>query len=118
MNLRLYYDGECPFCQRYADILALKKCLNLEICDARTDLRWKECWKDIKLDDGVILISETRYYQGVEAIDMLLAMCKYKGVFFSIQKYIFSTYYLGSVVYSVFKFLRKVALFFKGVTTS
>jgi len=113
MKVILYYDGDCPFCNRYADILKLKKCFDLEICDARTDLSWKEANKDIILDDGVILIYEEKLYQGVEALDMLLSICKYKGLFFSFQKFIFSNKFLGNIVYTCFKFFRKIALWFK-----
>lgn len=118
MKTRLYYDGECPFCQRYADILVLKKCFDLEICDARTNLDWKEKAPSFKLDDGVILIYNGTAFQGVEAIDMLLGVCKYQGIFFSLQKYIFSNRYLGAVVYSIFKFFRKIALFIKKVPSN
>ena len=110
MKAFLYYDGDCPFCNRYADILKLKKCFDLKICDARIDLSWKEFDKELLLDNGVILIYENQCYQGVEALDMLLSMCKYKGVFFSFQKIIFSNKIIGNIVYSCFKFLRKIAL--------
>lgn len=115
MKAFLYYDGECPFCNRYADILKLKKCFDIEICDARVDLSWKEYDKDIILDNGVILIYEASCYQGVEALDMLLSICKYDGMFFSLQKFIFSSKVLGNIVYTCFKFFRKVALYFKGL---
>lgn len=112
MNVTLYYDGDCPFCNRYADILKLKKCFDINICDARVDFSWKDLNKDLILDDGVILIYENKFYQGVEAIDMLLSVCKYDGIFFSLQKFIFSNKLLGNIVYSCFKFFRKVALWF------
>jgi predicted DCC family thiol-disulfide oxidoreductase YuxK len=115
MKVFLYYDGECPFCNRYADILKLKKCFEINICDARTDLSWKECKKNICLDDGVILIYQEKCYQGVEALDMLLNICKYDGVFFSFQKLVFSNKFIGNIVYSCFKFFRKVALFIKKI---
>lgn len=115
MKLTLYYDGECPFCNRYADILALKNCFELNICDAREDLSWKRYGKDIKLDDGVIVVYEERLYQGIEALDLLLSICKYKGWFFSLQKTVFANRYLGVIVYSFFKLLRKIALYLKRV---
>ncbi|MGB6328399.1 MAG: DCC1-like thiol-disulfide oxidoreductase family protein [Halarcobacter sp.] len=115
MKVFLYYDGDCPFCKRYADILKLKKCFDIKICDARTDLSWKKSNKDIILDDGVILIYEDRYYQGVEALDMLLSICKYDGIFFSFQKFIFSNKILGFIVYNCLKFFRKVTLWIKSL---
>jgi predicted DCC family thiol-disulfide oxidoreductase YuxK len=110
MSINLYYDGDCPFCNRYADILKLKKCLKLNIIDARSDESFKECRKDIILDDGVILIYEDMCFQGVEALNMLLSICKYNGIFFSLQKFIFSNKFSGYIVYGCFKFFRRVAL--------
>ena len=109
----LYYDGECPFCNKYAEIFKLKKCFDLNICDARIDLTWKKYKKDIVLDDGVILIFENKCYQGVPAINMLLTICKYDGVFYYLQRFIFSTKILGNIIYNCFKFFRKIALWIK-----
>lgn len=115
MKLALYYDGECPFCSQYADMLKLKSCYDLEILDAREDLSWKKCNKDLKLDDGVLLIVDEICYQGVPALDMLLKICQYRGFFFGLHRLIFSNSLLGNGVYFIFKFLRKVALYFKNI---
>jgi len=115
MELILYYDGKCPFCNRYADILKLKKCYHIKICDARTNLHWKKLDENIQLDEGVILQYDDTYFQGVEALNMLLYICKYDGVFFLLQKWIFSNKFVGNIVYSGFKYLRKIALISKGV---
>lgn len=116
MKLTLYYDGKCPFCSKYADILKLKKCYELEILNARENKEWKKYKKDAKLDDGVILIVNNTFYQGVESLDMLLKTCQFNGTFFSIHNFIFSKPLLGNIVYTIFKFLRKVALFLKTKT--
>ena len=115
MKTLLYYDGDCPFCNKYAEFLKLKKCFDLNICDARIDLTWKKYKKDIVLDDGVILIFENNCYQGVAAIEMLLSICKYDGLFFNFQKFIFSNKILGNITYTSFKSLRKIALWFKSL---
>ena len=113
MKIILYYDGDCPFCNKYVDILKLKKCFDIKICNARVDLSWKNYGDKLILDDGVILFYGDKYYQGVAAIDMLLDICKYNGMFFSFQKFIFSNKILGNIVYTCFKFFRKIALWFK-----
>lgn len=115
MKNRLYYDGECPFCSKYADFLRLKKCANLDIFDARVHSEWKSLSADIRLDDGVIIVCDKVFFQGVEAVNMLLLVCRYEGLFFSMQKYIFKSKLLGSFVYMLFKFFRMITLKFKGV---
>lgn len=110
MNLKLYYDGDCPFCSRYADILGLKNCYELTLCDARVELEWMECREGLSLDDGVIVVLEGRCFQGVEALDMLLGFCRFKGLFFGLQRFVFSRPWLGGVIYGVAKFLRRALL--------
>lgn len=113
MKLALYYDGDCPFCSKYADILRLQSCYELKIYNAREESSWQTCKKNIKLDDGVIFIVNGSCFQGVEALDMLLKTCKYKGLFFGFHKLIFSNSFIGNGVYWVFKILRKIALALK-----
>jgi len=113
VKLKLYYDGDCPFCSKYADILRLCSCYDLEVCNAREDLSYKECSKDIELDDGVILRVDKSCFQGVEALDMLLKICKFKGVFFGLHKIVFANGLIGNGVYAFFKWMRRVALYLK-----
>lgn len=111
---KLYYDGECPFCAHYAKFKELRACINLELCDAREDLSYKEHNRDIKLDDGVILILESgEFFQGVNAINYLHRLCSFDGFFFHIQKWVFSKPMLASLVYGILKSLRWLALSLK-----
>jgi predicted DCC family thiol-disulfide oxidoreductase YuxK len=109
---RLYYDGECPFCNRYAKFKELQACANLELCDARVDKSYEDL--GLKLDDGVILALEGgRSYQGVEAIRFLENICDFQGFFFQLQRWVFKTPLLRDGVYSVLKLLRLLALAWK-----
>lgn len=113
---QLFYDGKCPFCNQYSKFKELQECIDLELHDARENLSWQEFNSRIKLDDGIILIiaKEKTLLQGVEAIAYLENVCKFKGLFFKLQKFIFSNKILGALIYSILKALRKIALFFKG----
>lgn len=111
---KLYYDGECPFCNRYSKLQELRRCVNLELCDAREDESYKDADKEIKLGDGVILVLESgEFYQGVDAIRFLENLCKFKGFIFKLQRWIFNTPLLGDGVYALLKLLRHLALAFK-----
>lgn len=108
---KLYYDGECPFCNHYAKLKELRECIELELCNAREDLSYKEHNRDVVLDDGVILILESgEFFQGVNAINYLHRLCLFKGFFFKLQKWIFSKPKLASCVYGILKSLRWLAL--------
>ena len=111
----LFYDGECPFCNQYAKFKELRKCIDIELLDARKNLLWKEINPNLQLDDGIILLlcKDSKILQGVEAIAYLDNICTFKGLIFKIQKFIFSNKLTGICVYSILKLLRKIALFFK-----
>jgi len=113
-QVKLYYDGDCPFCSRYSKLQEIRKCINLQLLDARKDLSWKEFNQELDLDNGVILIDfNSNIYQGVEAINYLNKICRFQGFFFILQKWIFSKKLLSNIVYFIFKTLRKIALKFK-----
>lgn len=108
---KLYYDGECPFCNSYAKLQEIRSCLVLELCDAREDFSYTNAGENLKLDDGVILLLESgEVYQGVAAIRKLHTLCSFKSFFYKIQRWIFSTKSLSYGVYALLKALRYVAL--------
>lgn len=111
----LFYDGKCSFCNQYAKFKELRKCIDIELFDARKNLLWKEINPNLKLDDGIILLlcKDSKILQGVEAIAYLDNICTFKGLIFKIQKIIFSNKFTGIFVYSILKLLRKIALFLK-----
>ncbi|WP_295422269.1 DCC1-like thiol-disulfide oxidoreductase family protein [Sulfurovum sp.] len=105
----LFYDGACPFCNQYAKFKELRECIDLELCDARQNMLWKELNPRLNLDDGIILVIEDgAILQGVEAIAYLDNICTFKGAFFKLQKFIFSNQPVAYVVYGILKFFRKL----------
>jgi len=111
----LFYDGKCPFCNQYAKFKELRECIDIELFDARENLLWKEIDPNLNLDDGIILLlkEDSTILQGVEAIVYLDNICTFNGLFFKIQKFIFSNKLFASFVYSSLKVLRKIALYLK-----
>lgn len=107
----LFYDGACPFCNQYAKFKELSECIDLELRDARQNMLWKKLNPSLKLDDGIILLlQDGTILQGVEAVAYLDNICSFKGVFFKLQKFIFSNKPLAIVVYGILKLFRKIAL--------
>lgn len=107
----LYYDGDCPFCNLYSKLQQIRKCIDLELRDAREDFGWKEIYPDLELDNGVILIDHNSViYQGVDALCYLDTICRFQGVFFGLQRWVFSHKIMGGIVYGFAKILRKIAL--------
>lgn len=111
----LFYDGECPFCKQYSKFRELRECIDIELCDARENFLWKDVDSNLNLDDGIILLLEkdSTILQGVEALAYLDTICTFDGLFFKIQKFIFSNKFLASIVYAILKILRKITLYCK-----
>ena len=73
------YDGECPFCNHFAQLLELKSSLpSLEILDGRKDLaKLSQLYKQgYDLNKGAILIDNGNIMHGSEAINWICAEMK------------------------------------------
>jgi predicted DCC family thiol-disulfide oxidoreductase YuxK len=72
----LLYDGECPFCSRYADWVRLRQRYDIELLDARGQLeRVRElAGRGYDINRGMILLLEDRVYHGADAILVLRGM--------------------------------------------
>ena len=68
------YDGECPFCNHFAELLELKSCLpELEILDGRKNLALlSHLYKQgYDLNKGAILIHNEKIMHGATAINWI-----------------------------------------------
>ena len=68
------YDGECPFCNHFAQLLELKSCLpKFEILDGRKNLAllFKLYTQGYDLNNGAILICNNKIMHGADAINWI-----------------------------------------------
>ncbi len=73
------YDGECPFCNYFAQLLELKSCLpELEILDGRKNLALlSQLYKQgYDLNKGAILIQNENILHGADAINWICSKVK------------------------------------------
>ncbi len=107
----LYYDGECPFCARYADYVRLRESIDLNLVNAREAPEAIAAFraKGIDIDKGVILLLEGQTYHGAEAIDALERALQ-PGRF----RRIFLRPWLLRLIYPTLKALRHLALAIAG----
>ena len=73
------YDGECPFCNHFAQLLELKCSLSdFEILDGRENLALltKLYKQGYDLNKGAILISQGKIMHGAEAINWICSEIK------------------------------------------
>ena len=73
------YDGDCPFCNHFAQLLELKSSLpSLKVLDGRENLdKLTELYKQgYDLNNGAILISNGDIKHGAEAINWICSELK------------------------------------------
>ena len=73
------YDGECPFCNHFAQLLEIKSCLpEFEILDGRKNLvLLSQLYNQgYDLNKGAILINNEKILHGAEAINWICSEIK------------------------------------------
>ena len=68
------YDGECPFCNHFAELLEIKSKLNnIKILDGRKNLTLIKSFLDkgYDLDKGAILLKDEEIFHGADAINTI-----------------------------------------------
>ena len=73
-NYTFIYDGECPFCNHFAELLEIKgKITNIKILDGRKNLTLIKSLleKGYNLDEGAILLKDEDIFHGVDAINTI-----------------------------------------------
>ena len=73
-NYTFIYDGECPFCNHFAELLEIKsKINNIKILDGRKNLTLIKSLLDkgYDLDKGAILLKDEDIFHGADAINTI-----------------------------------------------
>ena len=73
-NYTFIYDGECPFCNHFAELLEIKsKINNIKILDGRKNLTLIKSLLDkgYDLDKGAILLKDEEIFHGADAINTI-----------------------------------------------
>ena len=116
------YDGECPFCNHFAELLEIKsKINNIKILDGRKNLGIIRSLleKGYDLDKGAILLKDDDIFHGANAINVI---CKeVNNPSSNLLKILSSVFKSNKRTKLLFPFLlraRRFALISKGVSRS
>ena len=121
-NFTFIYDGECPFCNHFAELLEIKsKIENIQILDARKNLSLINTLqkKGFDIDKGAILLKDDYIYHGAEAINIVCQQINNPSS--SLLRILSTLFKSNKRTKLVFPFLiraRRFALIAKGVSTS
>ena len=121
-NLTFIYDGECPFCNHFAELLELKsKIRNISILDARKNqiITNSLLKKGYDIDKGAILLKGDDIFHGAEAINTVCnEINNPSGRLLKLLSNIFKSNKRTKLLFPLLIRARRFALISKGVSTS
>ena len=121
-TLTFIYDGECPFCNHFAELLELKSNIkDITILDGRKN---PELMKDLlmqgyDLDKGAILFKDKEIFHGANAINTICKLINQPSS--KLLEILSTTFKSSKRTKFIFPFLvtaRRLALVSKGIPTS
>ena len=121
-NYTFIYDGECPFCNHFAELLEIKsKITNIKILDGRKNLVLIKSLlkKGYDLDKGAILIKDEEIFHGADAINTICEKINNpSNRLLSLLSIVFKSKKRSKVIFPLLIRARRFALISKGVSTS
>ena len=112
------YDGECPFCNHFAQLMELKSGLkSLEILDGRKDLQLlqKLYTQGYDLNKVAILISNGKIMHGSEAVHWICSQLKEpKDTLLEILRIVFNSNKRSELIFPFLLWGRRILLTAKG----
>ena len=121
-KLTFIYDGECPFCNHFAELLELRsKIKNISILDGRKNpvLIRDLIMKGYDLDRGAILLKDEDIFHGADAINTVCKLIKKpSSKLLDILSRTFKSSERTSFIFPFLVRARRLALISKGIPTS
>ena len=121
-NYTFIYDGECPFCNHFAELLEIKsKISNIKFIDGRKNLTLIKSLleKGYDLDKGAILLKDEDIFHGSNAINTI---CKQisnpSSSLLLLLSRVFKSNTRTKVIFPFLIRARRLALISKGISTS
>ena len=121
-DLIFIYDGKCPFCNHFAELLELKsKIKNISILDARKNQTITNSLlnKGYDIDKGAILLNGDNIFHGPEAINTICDKINNpSGRLLKLLSNIFKSKKRTKLLFPFLVRARRFALISKGISTS
>ncbi|RZL65302.1 MAG: DUF393 domain-containing protein [Variovorax sp.] len=117
MAATIFYDGECPFCNKYTALLRLRDAVGpVELVDVRRHpniaLNLQRAGFD--LDKGMVLETDGKRYHGADAMNRIALLSNERGPFNWINARFFGKPWLARALYPVLRAGRGATLFALG----
>ena len=116
------YDGECPFCNHFAELLEIKSKLNnIKILDGRKNstLIKSLLEKGFDIDKGAILLKDEDIFHGAEAINTICKQIKNpSSSLLLLLSRVFKSTKRTKLLFPLLVIARRISLISKGIPTS
>lgn len=111
-STKVVYDGQCPFCANYVELMGLRNMEGVELIDARSNAPEVSQLKQasVDLDEGMVVIAGGQVHHAGEAMRRLSAIAGNKGLFARLFGLLFRNAQVARTVYPVLRFGRQVTL--------
>lgn len=109
----IVYDGQCPFCSRYVQLVRLRETLGqVRLIDARKGGPEVEEVRraGLDLDEGMVLKWDGRLYHGAECINMLALLSTPSSGFNRVNAALFRSPTASRLLYPVLRAGRNAVL--------
>lgn len=111
-NIRIYYDGACPFCNSYVRLLGIRTSFSVELINARTHLLVARQFalEGMSLNMGMVVEIGSARYHGAAAIQFLALIDTPGNAFNWINYHLFRYKWLAKCLYPVMRCARSIIL--------
>ena len=109
----LIYDGECPACSFYSDLVRIRSTVGeLKLIDAREPgpTMAKITAAGLDIDQGMVLIVGSEMYYGSDALHMLSMLSSRSGLFNRMTYRVFGSKKISRLLYPVLRSVRNLLL--------
>ena len=111
----LVYDGKCPFCANYVELLQLREAFpGIELVDARESPDHPAVrlirQSGLRLDDGMALLDGDTILHGADSIYALATRGSQRSIFGKVNRAIFRSRTLSAALYPVLRTGRNLTL--------
>ncbi len=118
-SIKIFYDGHCPFCDRYVHLIRLKEVFDhTALIDLRSDDVMRDAFvsEGYNLDQGMIVQIGAQNYFGAAAVNILASLSTGSGLFNRLNKLFLSHRALATFLYPFMVFFRNLVISLLGHT--
>lgn len=118
--IEIIYDGDCPFCARYMQLLRLRESSDAPVAliDARQspEARQRAEAEGLSLDEGMAVVIHGQWHHGAEALERIALLSSPSNRFNRFNAWVFKRTWLSRLLYPLLRSIRNLSLRILGVS--